>query len=316
MKRWLRLTGLLVMIGATAASIYVIAGSWRGQDLSTYATPGSAAGVASALAFYVVGVMLSALAWRQLLVGMGALNPWTELCGIISATQIGKYLPGNVAHHLGRGALSLNRGISAVQLITTGLAEIALLALASVAVGGVALVLSGRMALLGDLGDLGIVGLVLAAAVLVIGGLAALRLAAPWLIRRFTPRLAQSPGTTRLPGPVPIARAFALYCVVYLTFGLGIIAMSRLLLPGMEPQGWLLMAAFSLAWIIGFATPGAPAGVGVREAVMLLLLSEAYAPADASAIVLAIRIATTLGDVALLPLGWWQLRVTRADPPS
>ena len=311
MKRGLRLAGLAVMIGATAASIYLIARSWRGQDLSAYATPAAAGGIALALVFYVVGVMVSALAWRQLLLGMDTRNSWTELCGIVSSTQIGKYLPGNVAHHLGRGALSMGRGIGAVPLVTTGLAEVALLALASVTVGGIALMLSGRLGVLGGLGDLGIVGLVILAAVLALIGLAILRHAGPLLISRFAPRLAGRPEIATLPGAGPIIRAFTLYSLVYLIFGAGIVLMSRMLLPGVEQDGWLLLAAFSLAWIIGFATPGAPGGIGVREAVMLLLLSEAYAPADASAAVLAIRVATTLGDVALLPLGWWQLRAPR-----
>lgn len=311
MKRGLRLAGFVVMLVATAASIWLIARSWQGQDLSTYATPSAAAGVGVAIAFYVAGVMLSALAWRQLLLGTGLHNSWTELCGIISVTQVGKYLPGNVAHHLGRGALAISRGIGAVPLVGTGLAEIALLALASVAVGGTALLASGQLGVLAGLGDFGIVGLVLAAATLVLVGLPLLRRLVPPLVARFSSRLAEQPGLAALPGTWPIIRAFTLYSMVYLTFGLGIAAMARMLLPGVEQDGWLLVAAFSLAWIIGFATPGAPAGVGIRETVMLLLLGQAYTPADASAIVLAIRVATTLGDIALLPLGWWQLNATR-----
>lgn len=314
MKRALRLAGLVVVIGATMGSIYLIARSWQGQDLSAYATPTAAGGVGVALLFYVAGVMVSALAWRQLLLGMDLRNSWAELCGIVSATQIGKYLPGNVAHHLGRGALSMSRGIGAVPLVTTGLAEVALLALASVTVGGIALMASGRLGVLGELGNLAIIGLVVLTAALVLVGLPLLRHAVPWLVSRFFPRLAGQPGLANLPGPAPILRAFALYSLVYVTFGAGILAMAHLLLPGVEQDGWLLLAAFSLAWIVGFATPGAPAGVGVREAVMLLMLGSAYAPADASATVLAIRVATTLGDVALLPLGWWQLRLSR--PPA
>lgn len=316
MKRGIRLAGMAVAIMATAGSIYMIARSWQGQDLSAYATLPAIAGVAIALLFYVLGVMVSALAWRQLLLGMDTRNSWAELCGIVSVTQIGKYLPGNVAHHVGRGALAIGRGVGAVPLVTTGLAEIALLALASVAVGGAALLLSGRLGALEALGNFGIIGAVVIAAVLVVVGLAGLRHIVPLLITRFAPKLAGRPGLATLPGPGALIRALVLYTLVYGTFGLGIVAMAGLLLPGSitMQDGWLLLAAFSLAWIIGFATPGAPAGVGVREAVMLLLLSEAYAPADAGAIVLSIRIATTLGDLVLLPIGWLQLRATR--PPS
>jgi uncharacterized membrane protein YbhN (UPF0104 family) len=314
MKRAIRLFGGAVAIAATALSIYLVARSWQGEDLSSYATPSALGGIALATAFYIAGVAVSALAWRQLLLGMGLRNRWMELCGIVSATQIGKYLPGNVAHHIGRGALSLERGIGPLPLVTTGLAEIALLCLASVSVGGAALALSGRIGILGDIGEPRLIAAVLSGAALVLAGIAVLHRLTPWLLARLAPQHAAPSTLSQAPGALSLLRAFALYALVYLVFGAGILAMAGLLLPGVATHGWLLLAAFSLAWIIGFATPGAPAGVGVREAVMLLLLSEAYDPADASALILAIRVATTLGDVALLPLGWWQLRATRPAP--
>lgn len=312
MKRAIRLLGLAVAVGATALSIFLIARSWKGEDLSAYATPAAAAGIGLAVCFYLIGVAISASAWRELLAGTGLRKGWAELCGIVSATQVGKYLPGNVAHHLGRGALALDRGIGPAPLVSTGLAEIGLLCVASVVVGGISLLLSGRVQVLGDIGGVRIAALVAGCAALGIAGLAMLRPVTAWLLERFAPQLS---GQARAvsPGPLAILRAFALYALVYVVFGIGIIVMAGLLLPDARPHRWLLLASFSLAWIMGFATPGAPAGVGVREAVMLVLLSDAYTPADASALILAIRIATTLGDVLLLPVGLWQLRLTR--PP-
>lgn len=310
MKRAVRLAGGAVAIAATALSIYLVARSWRGEDLTSYATPPALAGIGLVTAAYVASVGLSSLAWRQLLLGMGVRNRWTELCGIVASTQIGKYLPGNFAHHVGRGALSLERGIGPLPLLTTGLAEIALLCLASVAVGGVSLLLSGRIAILSQIGDPGLIVIVLLGAAVLIAGISMLHRVAPWLLARFAKGHAgHAMGSP--PGAQSMLQAFGLYVLVYACFGIGNLGMATLMLPDVAQHGWLLLAAFSLAWIIGFATPGAPAGVGVREAVMLVLLQDAYAPADASAIVIAIRIATTLGDLVLLPLGWWQLRRTR-----
>ena len=56
---------------------------------------------------------------------------------------------------------------------------------------------------------------------------------------------------------------------------------------------------------MGFVVPGAAAGVGVREAVLVLIL-EQHLGADAALLVaLALRVVTTLGDLlffgALLP---------------
>ncbi|WP_298579329.1 hypothetical protein [uncultured Luteimonas sp.] len=301
---------MTVAIATTGLSIYLIGRSWRGQDLSAYATPAAASGIALAVGFYLLGVAVSALGWRELLLGMGLRKRWMELCGIVSATQVGKYLPGNVAHHLGRGALALDRGIGPAPMVLTGLAEIGLLCIASVVVGGASLLLSGRVQVLADIGGLHVVGLVAGCAALGLLGLGMLKYVTPWLLWRFAPQQARQTQVAA-PGPATMVRALLLYALVYLVFGIGIIGMAGLLLPEAPRHGWLLLASFSLAWIMGFATPGAPAGVGVREAVMLILLSDAYTPADASAVILAIRIATTLGDVLLLPIGLWQLRATK-----
>lgn len=312
MKRWHRIAGLAVGLAATAASAYFIATAWRGQDLSAYASPGAAAGIGVAIAFYVAGVMVSAAAWRTTLVSVGVRNSWIELSGIVSVTQVGKYLPGNVAQHLGRAALAMDRGIGVAAVVVTGVLEVALLALASVAVGGGALLLSGQIAWLGELGDLAVVGCVLLASVSVIAAVVLVRRHGAALVARLAPTHASRIRSAKLPTTPSIAKAWVLYAAVYVAFGIGIAVMARMLLGGADQDPWLLLAAFSLAWIVGFATPGAPAGVGVREAVMLLLLAPAYTPADAGAIVLALRLATTLGDFVLLPIGWWQLRVAAA----
>ena len=73
-----------------------------------------------------------------------------------------------------------------------------------------------------------------------------------------------------------------------------------------------LVAGFALAGIVGFVTPGAPAGLGVREGVMLLLLGTQYPAAEAGAIVVGLRLATTLGDILLFPIGLLLAR----DPPA
>ncbi|MEL6685615.1 MAG: hypothetical protein AAFN63_15460 [Pseudomonadota bacterium] len=58
-----------------------------------------------------------------------------------------------------------------------------------------------------------------------------------------------------------------------------------------------------LAWLIGFLTPGAPGGIGVREAVMITLMTGPVARADILITVILFRFVTTLGDVVLYLAG-------------
>jgi hypothetical protein len=110
-----------------------------------------------------------------------------------------------------------------------------------------------------------------------------------------------------LPVPLPRNRtltvALLVYVANYLLFGTGVAAMAVLLLPSQNSHWLQLTGGFALAWVVGFFAPGAPAGLGVREGLLLALLQSSYARADALAIVIAMRIATTTGDVLCFAVG-------------
>ena len=57
----------------------------------------------------------------------------------------------------------------------------------------------------------------------------------------------------------------------------------------------VVVSSYIAAWLIGMITPGAPAGVGVREAILLFLLSM-FSPANVLIAIVYSRIVTVLGD--------------------
>ena len=59
--------------------------------------------------------------------------------------------------------------------------------------------------------------------------------------------------------------------------------------------GWL--AGFALAWTAGLVVPGAPGGLGVFEAVLLLRLAFAVPEAPLLAVVISYRLVSTLADL-------------------
>ena len=60
---------------------------------------------------------------------------------------------------------------------------------------------------------------------------------------------------------------------------------------------YVAFSVFAISWFLGTVTPGAPAGVGVRESVIILLLSV-HIGAQASILVsLLMRMVTLLADV-------------------
>lgn len=58
-----------------------------------------------------------------------------------------------------------------------------------------------------------------------------------------------------------------------------------------------ICGAFIVAWLVGLVTPGAPAGIGVRELVLLGLLKGFASESDLLLAILLSRLITVGGDV-------------------
>ena len=190
----------------------------------------------------LASVLSTGWAWHHLL-GENAL-PTRELVSILGRTQIAKYLPGNVGHHLTRSALAIQSGIPLHVVARTLTMEAVLLAGTGTGIGLLALPVlrpAWRRAVLADALNFVMLGSALAALAFIV---------------------ADPPLTI-----VPMA-----------------------------------IGAFALSWVAGFLVPGAPAGLGVREGVLVALLSPSVD--RALPIVLGFRLATTLGDFLSLGLGW------------
>lgn len=302
MKRSYRALGLAAGLVVTVLFAVYVVRSLRGHDLSVYATPRAALGIVLAAVLWSCGAPLLALAWRGMLAGLGVHKRLRELFAIIGITQFAKYVPGNVAQYIGRVGMSLAHGIPARPLAVTLIVE-TLLVIAAAIVMGVGT---------GALSEVGLqavrhhgaqLALIAAVVVLAIIGLFVFRRIAPALLRRFAPRYAPALDGTLLPPQASLAWALASYCAMYICMGIGLILLAHFLLPEAPHDHWLLIAVFALAWVVGFVTPGAPGGLGVREGLMLLMLAPVYATASAGILVIALRIATTLGDVIVLVAG-------------
>ena len=64
-----------------------------------------------------------------------------------------------------------------------------------------------------------------------------------------------------------------------------------------DPAWFIWLASFSLAYAVGLVVPGAPGGLGVFEATLLLRLGSSVAEAPLLAVVLSYRVISTLADL-------------------
>jgi hypothetical protein len=288
---------MLLAIAGTVAFIGYVLSSLQLQDLRAHLSLRTVVAMVLAALLYSLTVPISAFAWQRLLAGLGTWQPFARLDSILLTTQLGKYLPGNVGQHLGRIGLALAQGIPAPALFASIAYEVLLLLLAGALVGLVFGALSGPglVLLLHGRGQALMAALAFAAAGLV--AIPLLLRMLPWLVAKALPERDFAPQSLRLPKGMTTPSLIALYALAYLVIGAATSLLAAGLFPEVALDFALLTSAFAIAWVVGFVTPGAPAGIGVREALLLLMLGGSMGATRTSLLILALRIVTTLGDI-------------------
>ncbi|MCP8464283.1 hypothetical protein NK553_10020 [Pseudomonas sp. ZM23] len=211
-----------------------------------------------------------AFAWWRLLArgGINATLRW--VLHAYGLSQLAKYLPGNVFHIAGRQALGMAAGWPARPLATAIFLELVLLAVAGALFS--ALLLPVLLPSAGWFAGALLWGLAVSIGILA--------------VRRLLGRQASQAIVSLL---VFLLVSSAIF-VVLTTF----VSPASTILPSAWP---VIAGAFVIAWLVGLVTPGAPAGVGVRELVLLVLLKPWVAEADLLLAVILGRLVTVLGDL-------------------
>ena len=249
----------------------------------------------------VLSVVVNGLAWGVILRWRGLQPHWLPLVSLYVSTNLRKFLPGGIWHLAAR--VEALRGPEAPLAAPIGTAMALVVTLLDpllAAVAALALVTLG-----GWQNGLGLLTL-----------LPLWLLLPPWLnpllLRLERQRaqqlglsaaleLEQSQGQDQSGGAEPL-RAYpwqpllAQLAFVLLRFAGFYCCVWAFDLQGtVEPGVWL--AGFALAWTVGLVVPGAPGGLGVFEAVLLVRLGVALPEAPLLAVALSYRLLVTLADL-------------------
>lgn len=223
--------------------------------------------VAALAGLYGASNLLLASGWRRLLAHLGVPVSHSWAIRAYATSQLAKYVPGNIFQFAGRQAVGVAAGIGNGPLAKSTAYELALLV-----VGGA--LFSPLLLPLIAAGTSGWLGWISFAAVVAV---------TLWLA-------------------TVLGADFGGAAIFYLAF----LALSGLVFagayvlaggsggPALYPA---IAGAYVLAWLVGLVTPGAPAGIGVREAILLFLLGEfSSGPIILLAVVIG-RTITVLGDL-------------------
>lgn len=234
-----------------------------------------------------ISILVNAAAWRLLLGWLGHLPPQLEVIQLFVRSNLLKYLPGGIWHLVERLRV-LRHEIGAGPALAAVILDPLLIAAASV-----------LMIVVGGWQN----------GLLLIAPLPALLMVPRWRepilqrLERLKARQFESSGEGRLEienygsgrGGYPwtpmvwqlgfvACRFLGFYCCVF-----------AFKLP--DPAWFNWLASFSLAYAVGLVVPGAPGGLGVFEATLLLRLGSSVAEAPLLAVVLSYRVISTLADL-------------------
>ena len=244
--------------------------------------------IGGSAAVYLLSSFILAVAWREVVCWFSTNDPgFVRSLQIYGKTQISKYIPGNIFEPVNRYAVGMQAGLATAALVNASLYEIII----RVVIGGIFIIISQLISAQNGTQPLGYILVVLAGALA--AGTGAF-FAANWL--KDKPRFA----FLKLPQTLTIGRALpvlAYYVLFFITASLSFYVIIRLAFPGSNLSLPLVLSAFITSWLLGYIMPGAPAGAGVREVVLMAALAPHLGEAGSLLAALLGRMATITGDL-------------------
>jgi len=293
-RRWWRLLQVLLGVLVIGLAVRSLARNW---DLLT-AQPLQwevdlrllVASAATVWAAYAVLVE----AWRRVVVGMRQRLAYLDAARICMLANLGRYVPGKVWSIAGAALLSRQAGVDASAAVAAAFVLQAL-SLAS----GVLVVAAVAPATLSEVSGTFVAVVVTAGIVAAAGVLLLTSERCLATIRRIFPVVPA--GITAVPLGTMLA-AFAANIVAWGAYGLAFLLLAKGLAPNADLSWFRATAVFASSYVVGLVAVFAPAGIGPRESMFVLLLQGIVGPKLALALAVAARVLLTITELgAALP---------------
>jgi hypothetical protein len=251
-----------------------------------------------ALACVVAGLLATAEVWKHCLSALGSSVSSGAARQIFFPAQAGKYLPGSIWPFLAQMRFAREHGVPGGLALLAGSVFLVVHAVTSVFVG--ALLLISQPDLVSRFGWAGVCIPL------------ALVLLHPRVVNLLARKLA---GRSGVEPPVlrwrDLVAPLAWMLPAWVAYGLAGYLLADPFTDSVVQLLVVCTGAFALGWIVGLVVFIAPAGVGAREAVLILALTPLLGVAAATTVSLILRVAHTLADI-LLALRYGLVRARRA----
>ncbi|WP_320708617.1 hypothetical protein [Enterobacter asburiae] len=217
--------------------------------------------------FYAIINIFLVMGWRHIL-DIYAVNISIRTAfKIYSSSQLAKYVPGNIFHLAGRQVISMRFGLPAKPVMKSIVAEL------------ICLIITGALFSLWYLPYI----FTKVSIKDVIGLFAVVLSVAAYLVIKFN---YQKWFFIIIHQSFFLIFSGLIFYIIIIQIDSHQFELSNMV---------VVVSTYIAAWLIGMITPGAPAGVGVREAILLFLLYM-FSPANVLIAIVYSRIVTILGD--------------------
>ena len=237
-----------------------------------------------------VSVLLMSYVWWTLLNKVDVELSVSKSFVICWKAQILKYLPGNVFHLVGRSSLAVREGIPLGIVISSMTLE-TILTVATTALVSLPLAWTRwhDISQLINVWDWWKTLLACLIGTLIV-----------FFISRFLRACLQSTGVSLLRMSARATYIKAVPSIVLATLVTGSTFYFFAVSAWPEMTGISVqtcICGLALAWVIGFLTPGAPGGIGIRELVFLTLFAGSIGDGMAAALAISFRLLSVVGDI-------------------
>lgn len=245
------------------------------------------------IAAYAVAVIFASIPWRNAVyLFTGQKIAFHEVAEVSTRANVMKYIPGNIFQYIGRNSLAVNKGLKHSDVAMSTVMDV-IINLGSVFL--LTLIFSFQTL------SLWIQQYIQAWHIgVLVGGVLAVIFALICLRKKFLSKFQEVWGRIFCKSGIIILGTNVVIYVAQIIMTT-LIYMAGLMIPERNSYAidvWFMMAgAILVSWILGFITPGAPGGIGVREAVLIVLL-EGILSEDAIILgVIVNRVVSILGDL-------------------
>ena len=228
--------------------------------------------------------------WLTFFSGKKVVFPATY--SVFARSNLAKYLPGNIAQYAMRQLYSSSLGIKQREILISSILEILTMALTAIILS----LILARDIFFSFLHDSferpWLLPVIIAAIAAVVAG-------ARLFLRKKKVPGGEILGYFKQNGFIKaILKVIGLTAIVITVYGTTLLVFFGLSADAdIGTYGFLIVSAGIVSWLIGFITPGVPGGIGVREAVLLLMLAPVIPEEVVLYAAVAQRVAYIFADI-------------------